>query len=161
VIASIGSYGILYPEIDGYNHVLLERSLEYRNDIRLGMRTAKVLEKEYSQFTVAAPFIIAQSLALPELGYVEKDLDVMIYGMPCKYGNIKNFEGLSRINVRRTVWVGVESTLPAKFEYPVGEKDRVVEVITQGDQEAKLFFGGFAIEKVRRMLLILQKKHFL
>ena len=104
------------------------------------------------EYTIAAPFLVAHSLALPELGYVTKKLDVMIYGFPCTYGGIKPFRGLEHVDIRRTIWVGLKQDLPDFMQikdYPVSPYDKVVEKIVVGRRQATLFMGGVAVEKMR------------
>lgn len=155
-ISFFSSYGLFFTPMEENDHVLLERSLEYRNDLKANMRLAKELEDNYSKYTIGAPFILAQLLALPELGYIKKPLDVMIYSMRCTYGNIKNFEGLNTIDITKTIWVGVKIILPDQVKnylsFPIGMYDKVVKEIVAGNKKVTIFMGGFAIEKMRRML---------
>ncbi|MFA5088706.1 MAG: hypothetical protein WC552_06700 [Candidatus Omnitrophota bacterium] len=159
VFSLICSYGNIYPPFGGYNYVLQERSLEYRNDLLLNIKVAQEIEEKYASFTIGAPFILAQILALPELGYVHQKLDVMIYGMRCTYGGIKNFQRLSDVQINRTIWVGVRSGLPDDIPYPVGERDVVLKEVFSGKEKAVFFLGGEAIEKARLYLHYLQKKN--
>jgi hypothetical protein len=154
------SYGLLYPPVSGNNHVLMERSLGYRNDIKLYLQVAREVEDKFNSLTIGAPFIMAQALAMEELGYVHKGMDVMVYGMICQYGGIKNFHGLKEVNIGRTVWIGLLSDLPVNIEYPVSSQDKVIAQIYQGNRRATLFLGGVAIEDLRLKMEILQKKNF-
>lgn len=149
------SFGLLYGPLIHNDHVLLERSLEYRNDLKLNMRVARELENHYEGYRIGAPFIVAQSLGMPELGYVQKKLDVMIYGMSCSYGGIKNFTGLSSLDLRKTIWIGVSNTNPPGVEYPIDPQDQVVKQLEVGDKMASLFMGGIAIEKTRMAVKLL------
>lgn len=150
------SYGAFYTPLKTNDHVLLERSLEYRNDLNVHMRMAKEVENNYSGYLIAAPFTVAQLLALPELGYVHKTLDVMIYSMRCTYGNIKNFQGLSYLDIAKTVWVGVVTEVPKPFIYPIDPQDRILKEIVSGNKKITLFMGGFAVEKMLRIRAYLQ-----
>ncbi len=146
-------YGLFYkPLADDNNHVLLERSLEYRNDLALNIRLAKELEKNFLSLTVGAPFILAQILAIPELGYVQKPLNVMMYGMICTYGGIKNFCGLRNVNIAKTIWVGYKGENPDEKlffpGYPISNQDKVVKEIMVGNKKLSLFFGGGGIDMV-------------
>jgi len=157
------SYGFLY-KIDPINphepvlHSALERTLEYRNDLQVQILVTKKIEDQFSSYLIGAPFTIAQTLAFPKLGYVTKDLDVMIYRFPCTYGGIKMFEGLEHINVLKTIWIGYETIVDSKIlsiihNYPVASDDLVVERIVRGKRKATLFQGGMNIEKYRRIRL--------
>ena len=147
--ACVSSYGLPQAAVHNKNHVILERSLEYRNDLKVNMRAAKELEENFSSFTIAAPFIYAQFLGLPEMGYVSRKYDVMIYGMPCTYGDIRNFNGLSELNIFRTIWVGIDE---GDMDYPVNPGDKVVKKVIVGDREVFLFMGGKSIE-MRRLAI--------
>jgi len=161
---AISSYGKFNHPKNSRIHAVLERNLEYRNDLELHRLLAKRIERNYSAYTISAPFTVAQKLALPELGYVQKKLDVMIYEFPCSYGGIKNFKGLKHVDVGRTIWVdykaALTSRLAEKIPYPVDPMDRVIEEIVWGGRTAKLFRGGIAVEKAWRILLwtLAQKK---
>ncbi|HBR15124.1 MAG TPA: hypothetical protein DD723_06240 [Candidatus Omnitrophica bacterium] len=156
------SYGFPYPPLEKVIHSWLERSLEYRNDIQLQMKLARVIEDKYSDYTIGAPFTIAQTLGLPELGFVTKKLSVMIFDHPCVYGGIQHFRGLQYLDMNRTLWVGFETNVPPPLdqwiEYPVGPQDHVVDTVSVGYRTVKLFLGGFSIEKMRLILIQLIKE---
>jgi len=160
LVTSLGSYGLYHYRLPANYHVMSERSLQYRNNVKMDMKLAKLLEEEYSQYKVGAPFIMAQMLAMPELGYVSKPLDVMAYGMPVRYGNIKNFEGLKKSDIIGTIWVGVAANYIEKpnFTYPVHKSDKVIRKFELGENEAVIFRGGFAIEQRRQMMAMYQKR---
>jgi len=153
-ISSSAAFGRLHPRLGANYHVLSQRSLEYRNNVRLDMKLANFIESKFKGYTVGAPFIMAQMLAFPELGYVSSPLDVMTYGMPLKYGNFKNFNGLKNLNIRKTVWVGVAAEYFQKgdFTYPVHKRDQVVKDFILGDNKAVVFVGGFSIEQRFQMI---------
>ena len=141
-------------------HVLLERSLEYRNDLKLNRRLARLLEEKYKGYTIGAPFIVAQMLAFPELGYVQSPLDVVVYGMPITYGNIKKFDGLKKMDIMKTIWVGMSADFFSNgdFTYPINRYDKVIENLMFGDNKVVLFMGGVAIEQKRYIIQQLEKK---
>ncbi len=146
------SYGSFYGSIPDNDHVLLERSLEYRNDLELNRRFVKAAEERYSDQLIVAPFTIAQALAIPQLGYVNKKLKVMIYGFSLKYGDIANYPGLKNLNLRTTVFVGVKiAPISPEFSFPVGPHDIIVEELAVGNKKASFFRGGFAIESLWRV----------
>jgi len=164
VVFSLGSYGMFhfkkYPS-SIYSYHKFERSLEYRNDLKLHMRLAKEIEERFSGFTIGAPFVIAQKLALANLGYVKKPMDVVIYGMPCTYGGIKNFQGLKAMDIRKTIWIGFpDSNILGDVPYPVDPKDKVLKKIVVGDKEVVLFMGGIAIEKMRLLVEMSRRGSF-
>lgn len=143
------SYGLIYGNLFDVAYSTLERSLEYRNDMKLDLKVAKALNKTAPDFLIAAPFTMAQILALPELGYVTQKLNVMIYGYPARYGGIKNFNGLQELNIEKTIWIALDDPANKRVDYPVGPNDRVIGQIEAGERRAKLFLGGFAIEQMR------------
>lgn len=147
------SYGLIYGPVFDSNDSTLERSLEYRNDIKLDFKIANAFEKMNPDFVVGAPFTTAQILAFPELGYVSRQLNVMIYGYPCQYEGIKNFNGLHELDVDKTVWIAMEDPSSKRIDYPIGPHDKVLGELESGERKAKLFVGGVAIEQMRRMIL--------
>jgi hypothetical protein len=150
LVALFSSYGYFYGALPGNYHVLLERSLEYRNDLKIDQLVAKTIEEKFPNAKIGAPFIIAQFLGLPELGYVKKDLDVMIYGFSCRYGGIDNYPGLANLKIPNTIYVAaqVEKNQGGGI-YPIHSKyDRIIKEIQWGDKKAWLFMGGVGIERV-------------
>ncbi len=144
------SYGLPYTPIDLQDHSVVERSLEYRNDVRLHMKIGKLIDKKYANLTIAAPFTLAQMFAFPEMGFVEKKHDVMIYLFPCTYGGIKNFDGIDKLDLRKVIWVGARTPLISNVNLPAGPHDVVLQEIVQGNKSAKIFLGGFSINAVYR-----------
>jgi hypothetical protein len=67
-VSSWASFGLFESPLGASYHVLQERTLEYRNDLKLGMKTARMMEERFKGFTIGAPFIVAQTLTIPELG---------------------------------------------------------------------------------------------
>jgi hypothetical protein len=151
VVMTVGSYGRWEPPLKTNYHVLSERSLEYRNELKLNQRIAQTIEQDFPGFTVGAPFLMAQMLAIPQLGYVKESLDVVVYGMPLTYGNVRNFEGLQNMNLKRTVWIGeaTQYRQMGDFTFPVGPHDVVLKHLEVGRNWAEIFAGGIAIEQMR------------
>ncbi len=162
-LACLGSYGLYYPEkivSDTYSFNNLERSLEYRNDLKLDRLLAETIENEYSSYTIGAPFVLAQILAMPELGYVKAPKDVVIYGMSVFYGNIKNFEGLQSMNLPMTIWIGFANR-PNNYgiDFPVDPRyDKVIKNLEVGNKMLCLFQGGAGIHQMAVRFYIDQMK---
>lgn len=149
--ACVMSYGSYYGSIPDNDHVQLERSLEYRNDLEVNRRLARAAEERYRNQLIVAPFTIAQALAIPELGYVHKKCNVMIYGFGLKYGGILNYKGLRNLDPQKTVFVGVKvAPIDPQFPYPVAPNDIILEEFAVGNKKASFFVGGFAIEALWR-----------
>ena len=152
----ICSHGLIYDRsfkhrID--SHVWLERSLEYRNDLKLFMKTAKKLEEDFSQWTIGAPLIFAHILNFHEMGYVTKNFDIVVYGMKPGHEGLREFEGLKSLNILKTIWIGTyNERIAENVEYPISSQDKIVEEVAVADKRIVLFMGGFAIEKVRQMI---------
>jgi hypothetical protein len=145
-IGLLNSYGIFFKPHPLSIHSVLERTLEYRNDLKLQMKLAKELQDHFKKFVIGAQFTIAQILFIPELGFVRDRLDVMIYEFPCNYG-IKTFRGLQNEDILKTIWVGYKTpdqTLPG---YPVSPRDKVIKVLECGDKSVTLFMGGEYIQQ--------------
>ncbi len=151
LVSFFSVYGFLEGErIDSHYYAYneLERSLEYRNDLKLHQKLVREFETNFAGFTIGAPHVTAQILAFPEFGYVQKPLDVMMYGMNITFGGIKNFSGLRNVDLKKTIWIGFHDTTPHDFPYPIDPMDRVVKTINVGDKQATLFMGGLALEKL-------------
>ncbi|MCK5215521.1 MAG: hypothetical protein KAR05_09235 [Candidatus Omnitrophica bacterium] len=161
----INSYGLFYPPFDDNDHVILERSLEYRNDQLVNIDLVKEIEGNFSHFKVVSPFIQAQMLAIPEIGYVKKPLNVYIYGWSCTYENIKDYPGIKEIGILEAIYLGVKfKTLKLGDidDYPVSNKDKIVKEIQYGDKKGWIFMGGFAIDAVlraKRMMMLEQMRN--
>jgi len=160
---SLGSYG--FPKAPHLQnaHSAQERSLEYRNDLRMNMKLAKEIEENYFDYIISAPLTFAQALAFNKIGYVSKKLDVMIYQFPCQYEGIRNFTGLKDIDRNKTLWVSFNTNLSPKMskivgDYPVGKNDIVLKRIEVGNRFGTLFLGGEAIEKVRLINMLILKQ---
>ncbi len=148
VFSFLSSFGFVYRPVEIQDHAVVERSLEYRNDLLLHMKIAKLLEDKYSQLTIAAPFTFAHMLAFPEIGFVQKKLDVMIYLFPCLYEHVKNFDGIETLDLSRVIWVGVNTPFMRAPYLPIGPSDFVAEKLYSGNKSASLFFGGYSINAV-------------
>lgn len=165
IVSLIGSYGCFMKPKNGpaTNPAAMERSLEYRNDVKVYAETIKFIEENFSDYLIGAPFTLSQSLAFPELGFVKKKLNVMQYSYPITYGGIRNFNGLNELDQLRTVWVGVEHDLApdmmkALEHYPFGPEDMIVKRFQYGNRYAVVFFGGTYIERLLLLHKIIYEK---
>ncbi len=151
------SHGLLFirSQMPAYNEC--ERSLEYRNLLKLHMKVAQEIERNFSNFTIAAPIMMAQMLTFKEAGYVKHDLDTMVYSFGATHKEIKHFEGLDKVNIMRTIWLADSNADPKHLQpYPIGPNDRIMEEIVYGRHRITLFMGGFAIEEMRKKVIIYQ-----
>lgn len=153
-ITAYNSYDLSHKGQGTTYHVLSEKSLQYRNDLKLSMKVSKLMETEFSRFTIGAPFIVAQMLRFPELGFVKKPMDVLVYGMYVTYGGIKNFEGLNKIDLKNTIWIATPDVYSEQggLKYPISDYDKVLKKFELGDNFVEAFMGGFAIEQRLRIL---------
>lgn len=163
----LANFGWLELERGNFNYIQIGRSLEYRNVLKRDVRLARDIEEHFSRFLIAAQPVVAHFLAQPELGYVHKNLEVMIYSMTCTYSGIKNFPGLKYVDVSRTIWIGYDDPLSddleGKIDYPVDPQDVVLKEIVYGRRRATIFVGGYAVEKVRKVTSLLgekRRRHF-
>jgi len=138
-----------------YDHVILERSLEYRTDLFLDREVARVLESGFANFRIGAPMQTAQILGIREFGYTTQELDVFMYGFNCHYGGVESYPGLKNLNIARTVFVGKQSDDDAHDAvapgYPIDPRDLRLRKIEYGPNTAWIFMGGQAIEKLYRV----------
>jgi hypothetical protein len=159
IISFFSVYGFLEKDrVDSHYYAYgpLERSLEYRNDMKLHMKLVKEFKTNFPGFTIGAPHVTAQMLAFPEYGYVKEPLNVLMYGMNITFGGIKNFNGLQELDLRKTIWIGFRETDPLQFDYPIDAQDKIIKVVNVGDKKATLFMGGIALQK-KYMMIILKK----
>jgi hypothetical protein len=163
LLSCLGAYGLFHPtkvQSHTYSFNELERSLEYRNDLKLDQILVKTMEEEYADYHIGAPFVVAQILSLPELGYVTKPLDVTVYGMSLYYGGIKNFAGLEQMPVRESIWIGFKKNeFVHNLPFPIDPQyDKIIREVVWGDKEVVLFQGGIAIERMRRVFEYIRSK---
>lgn len=162
------SYGIFIPdhskETSYYQYLVLERTLEYRSDLKMYMNVAQELEKNFGDFTVGAPFIFVQVLALPELGYVRKPIKAMSYGTPVVYEGITQFNGLENLDITKTVWIGLNGHLSEAVrelvkDFPIDpQRDLVLKQVGYGERHAALFMGGASIHACHKIMQYLQQQ---
>jgi len=158
IATALGSYGFYHVPLGANYHIFLERSLEYRQELTMNRKLISTVKGKYKDLKVAAPFLMAQILAMPEYGYVRKAADVTAYGMPIFYGDIKNFEGLKKMDIMKTVWIGLAADYMnrGRITYPVHSRDKVVDRIEWGRAWSEIFIGGFAIEQRWKMIHLMQ-----
>jgi len=148
----VNSHGLIYmnESIRIKRPTSLERSLEYRNYLLLQMKVAREIEEKYSQYTIGAPIGYSESIGIPKLGYVDKQMDVMVYGFQAKLKGIRQFEGLDKENIRKIVWVGLDyNRMKGIKDFPYGPSDHILEKFNVGHNQTVLFHGGIGIEKAR------------
>jgi len=95
-------------------------------------------------------------VGLPQLGFVKKKLDVVMYGITSNTEGIKTFKGLSTMDIRRTVWIGLKNTMGSNIVYPIAPEDHIIETLQIGDKKANIFVGGLAIERVFQKVMVMQ-----
>ncbi len=151
IAVQFNAYGLRNAFINA-DYVVLEENLQYRADMKLYQKLAKTIEGKYNGMAVVAPFIFAQTLAVPEFGYVEKTRDVTVYGFNCTYGVIHNYEGIEKLNIARTVYIAHLINQGSKeLPYPIHPNDKVLEVVEWGNRKAWIFMGGFSIDMMRKV----------
>ena len=109
---------------------MLERSLEYRNDLFLDIKIVRYIERNYPEFLVGATYGLAHALVFPQIGYVQKPINnVMLYGFKATHG-IKDFMkiGLNNIDPKNTIWIGFQyDNIIRDIDYPVGKYDKIIK----------------------------------
>ena len=160
-VSMLASHGIFYSEAC-VRPTNLERSLEYRNYMRVQMEITKEIEEKYTGYTIGAPLHFAQIIAYPELGHVKvPPKDVILYGYEIPLKGCREFKGIKFENILKTIWVGYEYDKKKGVPgYPYGKNDRVLKKIRYGDVEVVLFMGGIGIEKMRIIFDHYKKKAY-
>jgi len=156
ILVLLNSYGFYTHNYSATNHVLLEYSLEYRNDLKLNQLLSKTLEEKYSHLSIGAPFMLAHILAFPELGYVKRPLNVMIYGFPSNYKAIKNYPGLHQLDIKKTIYLTKLDEMRNELSYPLSTQDMVIETLEFATKKAFIFVGGIGIERAWRNIQLLK-----
>lgn len=155
----LNSHGLIYARTrqSTYYPTHLERSLEYRNYLKLEQTLAKEIEKNFSDQQIVAPFQTAQLLALPELGYVHQKLDVTVYGMRETLG-LRLYRGIKFLD--NPVFIGFphqNNSFP-NFSFPIDRRDVIAKKLEAGHLQVMIFYGGVGVESMWRVIEFLQKK---
>ncbi|MDP6052621.1 MAG: hypothetical protein QF879_09750 [Candidatus Latescibacteria bacterium] len=119
-----------YPKNDGF---ILERSLEYMDDMRLNIQLAKRLEEKYADTTIITSWPYIQMLVLPQLGYVTKPLNAVTINGPLSYGPFTKAAA-----TKDTVWVYGPNCFSGMYGYYPHE-DELIETISKGERQVVIF----------------------
>lgn len=150
------SHGLFYSnEKEHGDNNSSERSLEYRNVLKVNIRAAQFIERNYPDYTIGTYGLMALALAFKEAGYVTKPLkDIFVYGYGATHQGIRPYPGLQNINIMKTIWVAQTDGDPGYLsKYPIGPADMIIKEIWAGDKRMTLFMGGFSIEVVAKAVL--------
>ncbi|HIG47453.1 MAG TPA: hypothetical protein EYQ20_13865 [candidate division Zixibacteria bacterium] len=120
----------VYPKNDGF---ILERSLEYMDDMRLNIQLAKRLEEKYADTTIITSWPYIQMLVLPQLGYVTKPLNAVTINGPLSYGPFTKAAA-----TKDTVWVYGPNCFSGMYGYYPHE-DELIETISKGERQVVIF----------------------
>ena len=165
-ITLLSTYGLLESrptETHYYEYLSLDRSLEYRNDMKMYIKVTKKIDEHYSDYAVGAPFIMVHALAIPELGYVTHKLRAMSYATTVQYEGIKEFSVIEDIDPMRTIWVGFKGNINGPLaevfpDFPIDrQQDLILGPVGSGNRYATLFMGGFAVDRYQKAILYLIK----
>lgn len=144
---------------DNFGMNIFERSLEYRNELKLRMKMASIVENQYADYLISSPISITQLLNFHEVGYVSKKLNTMVFGYGATHKEIKTFTGLKNLDLNKTLWVVFPDRDFKDFpEYPLGPHDKLIQTVQVGNKKIIMFRGGFSIEKMRLLILRQQQK---
>lgn len=136
-------------------HNKFERSLEYRNNLKLHMALAGEVETYYHDWSVGAPLLLAQILNFHELGYLKQSpRDIIVYGMKSNHEGMRDFPGLQNLDLYKTIWIGFDGDRIADFPYPLAPEDKVIKTFYRGNKKGYLFMGGLGIDKYLRTVLL-------
>ncbi len=123
------------------NGSMLERSLEYEEDMRLNMKLAEVLDARYRDRVIVTSWPLAQALASPAFGYVTEPFDVITSDRRAlDWVGMKNWAELTPAERARTnlLWAYSDNYFSENNRFD-REKDREVERIQEGSREIILF----------------------
>lgn len=126
-------HGRFYTPYVGNDGFILERSLEYVDDMRLNMKLSRHLETNYADATIVTSWPYIQMLVLPELGYVDRPLNAITMDGPLIYGPFE-----TAAVTKDTVWVYGPNCFSGMYGYYPHE-DELIETITHGERQAVIF----------------------
>lgn len=149
---AFGWHHRLYVPTGPYGYNWLERSLEYRNMLKLQMRIARAIQDDFSGYIIGAPHVTAQSLGYLSMGYVNRPLEVMVYATRGIMG-VRNLIEITPEASRHIVWVGFTHPWVAGRNLIKEGEDIILRDIWAGDRHAVIFTGGWEIEEMRREMV--------
>jgi len=129
--------GRLYMPDSGNNGFILERSLEYLDDMHLNRQLVRHLEDNYRNHTIVTSWPVAQMLTIPGLGYVDRPFQVMTSDRPVLYGPTEEVTE-DILNEPGMIWVYTPNAFSRKNRfYP--EDDHLITTLSYGDRIAHIF----------------------
>jgi len=156
VISLLAGYGFIHRlvPIDEYGSNAFERSLEYRNDLKMYQRLGAFIDDGYSDYAIGCSLRIGYVLNFWELGYVGKKLDVLIYGNRPTHEGMRNFDDIRNLDRKKIVWAaftdyGTKDANKDLEDYPIGPQDIILKTLYAGKRNVTVFMGGYSIEKMR------------
>jgi hypothetical protein len=129
--------GQYYPAVTTHDGFLLERSLEYLDDMRLNISLAKRLETQYYDVTIVTSYPYAHMFALPEMGYVTRPLAAVTIDGPLRHGGAAYRAALAA-STRDTVWVYAPNCFSSRYAYYPHE-DRLIEAVSHAGRQVLIF----------------------
>ena len=129
--------GRLYMPDSGNNGFILERSLEYLDDMHLNRQLVRHLEDNYRNHTIVTSWPVAQMLTIPGLGYVDRPFQVMTSDRPVLYGPTEEVTE-DILNEPGVIWVYTPNAFSRKNRfYP--EDDHLITTLSYGDRIAHIY----------------------
>jgi hypothetical protein len=133
----INMRGPFYPAVITNDGFLLERSLEYMDDMRLNIALAKRMESQYYNHVVVTSPPYTQMLTMPELGYVERPLPVVTVSGPLRNMSAE-FNAALASAAPDTVWLYGPNAFSSRYAfYP--DEDLLIERLSYGARQIVLF----------------------
>jgi hypothetical protein len=129
--------GLFYPAIQANNGFMLERSLEYRNDLKLNNALISYLERNHRDEKIVTSWPLAQMLTMPRLGYVTKPLNVLTSDRACLYAPTESVSD-ELPDPDRSVWVYTPNSFSRQNKY-YPEDDHLLARIAEGSREAVIY----------------------
>ena len=145
VFFSANHHGRFYRSPALNNGYILERSLEYEEDLHLNREIASTLAADYPDRTVLAHWPQAQILAHPGFGYVAEPLDVIAVNRPAMaWAGIPYFGELALEQKRAAgnIWLDANNLFGTNLGIRPG-LDHTLETFTSGTRSARLWEKTF------------------
>lgn len=133
----VNQNGLFYPSVRANNGFLLERSLEYRDDLKLNERLISYLEQNHRDQTIVTSWPLAQMLTMPRLGYVARPFEVLTSDRASLYTPTKAVSDQVP-DPDRSVWVYTSNSFSRQNRY-YPEDDHLIARIAEGPREAVIY----------------------
>ncbi|MFC1510652.1 hypothetical protein ACFL49_03225, partial [Candidatus Omnitrophota bacterium] len=125
----------------------LEHSLEYRNYLTLEKMIVKEVEETLADKKVGAPWGASNTLGIPEMGYTDKQLDIIVFEMTMHHLGLKPVPTIDQWNPLDYYWVVFDHYQKSinGIDFPRSKRDTLIKTLQYGNLTARIIQGGYSI----------------